>query len=239
MRKAKVEGYIRPMHDLRHTMITNDAATNSNPFAVMMKAGHKAISTTNAYIHLAGQVFHDEAEALERRMLGGTKLYRSEATSDDLAASERGTKRVQQPPDPRSAKCPMLQKRLNQAVSAGGGLHRDLVPGTCGKSWRALFLEASRDLLDRDHAPVGCANEEPRELAECRVAERLRRPERDDRGPAALGQLTNAASFREQAVRPDDPRNRLPKEAISGRIRESCRVRCSPGRRGPVDSLRS
>jgi site-specific recombinase XerC len=88
MRKAKVEGYIRPMHDLQHTMITNDAATNSNPFAVMTKAGHKAITTTNAYIHLARQVFHDEAEALERRMLGGTKLYRSEPTSDDRAASD-------------------------------------------------------------------------------------------------------------------------------------------------------
>lgn len=38
MRRAGVEGYIRPMHDLRHTMITNDAATNNNPFAVMTKA---------------------------------------------------------------------------------------------------------------------------------------------------------------------------------------------------------
>jgi integrase len=83
MKRAGIAGYIRPMHDLRHTMITNDAATNSNPFAVMTKAGHKAISTTNTYIHLAGQVFHDEAEALERRMLGSTSLYRPERTAYD------------------------------------------------------------------------------------------------------------------------------------------------------------
>jgi integrase/recombinase XerD len=88
MKAAGVDGYIRPMHDLRHTMITNDAATNENPFAVMTKAGHKSITTTNAYIHLAGQVFHDEAAALEQRMLGGTKLYRPERTSDDLSTSE-------------------------------------------------------------------------------------------------------------------------------------------------------
>ena len=32
------------------------------------------------------------------------------------------------------------------------------------------------DLLDREHAPVGGAHEEPRELTKSRVAERLRRP---------------------------------------------------------------
>jgi hypothetical protein len=76
------------MHDLRHTMITNDAATNDNPFAVMTKAGHKSITTTNTYIDLAGHVFHDEAAALEQRMLGGTTLYRPGRTSDEPAASK-------------------------------------------------------------------------------------------------------------------------------------------------------
>ncbi len=63
-------GYVRPFHDLRHTAITNDAAAGSSPIAVMSKAGHASMSTTKRYLHLAGVVFRDEAEALERRLLG-------------------------------------------------------------------------------------------------------------------------------------------------------------------------
>lgn len=33
-------------------------------------AGHRSMATTNQYVHLAGVVFRDEAEALERRLLG-------------------------------------------------------------------------------------------------------------------------------------------------------------------------
>jgi hypothetical protein len=36
----------------------------------MTKAGHSDMKTTRAYLHLAGVVFRDEAEALERRLLG-------------------------------------------------------------------------------------------------------------------------------------------------------------------------
>jgi hypothetical protein len=36
----------------------------------MAKAGHSSMSTTQAYLHLAGVVFREEAEALERRLLG-------------------------------------------------------------------------------------------------------------------------------------------------------------------------
>ena len=61
----------RPFHDLRHTAITNDAAAGSSPIAVMTKAGHANMSTTKRYLHLAGVVFRDEADALERRLLGG------------------------------------------------------------------------------------------------------------------------------------------------------------------------
>jgi integrase len=68
---AKVEGYVRPFHDLRHTAITNDAASGSSPIAVMAKAGHASMSTTKRYLHLAGVVFRDEAEALEQRLFGG------------------------------------------------------------------------------------------------------------------------------------------------------------------------
>lgn len=58
---------MRPFHDLRHTAITNDAASGSSPIAVMTKAGHANMATTKRYLHLAGTVFREEAEALERR----------------------------------------------------------------------------------------------------------------------------------------------------------------------------
>ncbi len=65
-----MEGHVRPFHDLRHTAITNDAGAGSSPIAVMTKAGHSDMRTTKRYIHLAGVVFREEAEALERRLLG-------------------------------------------------------------------------------------------------------------------------------------------------------------------------
>lgn len=68
---AGVDGHVRPFHDLRHTSITNDAAAGANPVALMAKAGHRSMKTTNVYVHLAGVVFRSEAEALERRLLGG------------------------------------------------------------------------------------------------------------------------------------------------------------------------
>jgi len=67
---AGVEKTLRPFHDLRHTSLTNDAAAGSSPFAVMTKAGHSDMRTTKRYLHLAGVVFRDEADALERRLLG-------------------------------------------------------------------------------------------------------------------------------------------------------------------------
>ena len=45
--------------------------------AIMGIAGHRSMSTTNQYVHLAGVVFRDEAAALQERMLpvpsSGTK----------------------------------------------------------------------------------------------------------------------------------------------------------------------
>lgn len=64
-----VEGRVRRWHDLRHTAITNDAAAGSSELAVMAKGGHRSMSTTKTYLHLAGVVFRDEADALERRLL--------------------------------------------------------------------------------------------------------------------------------------------------------------------------
>ncbi len=70
LKAAGVEKRPRAFHDLRHTAITNPAAAGSSPIAVMAKAGHANMSTTQRYLHLAGVVFRDEADALERRLLG-------------------------------------------------------------------------------------------------------------------------------------------------------------------------
>jgi integrase len=88
LKAAGIPDYLRPFHDLRHTAITNDAAAGASPIAVMTKAGHASMSTTKRYLHLAGVVFRDEAEALERRFglstepstqLGEPKLISSDA----------------------------------------------------------------------------------------------------------------------------------------------------------------
>ncbi len=87
LKASGVEDYVRPFHDLRHTAITNDAAAGSSAIAVMAKAGHSSMATTKRYLHLAGVVFHDEAEALERRLLGvesSTHVSEPQPTSDDL-----------------------------------------------------------------------------------------------------------------------------------------------------------
>jgi integrase len=81
---AGVEGRVRAFHGLRHTAITNDAAAGSSAIAVMTKAGHSDMKTTKNYLHLAGVVFRDEAEALERRLLGEV----STGVSTDLSESE-------------------------------------------------------------------------------------------------------------------------------------------------------
>jgi integrase len=82
---AGIEGRIRAFHDLRHTAITNDAASGSNPIAVMTKAGHSDMKTTKRYLHLAGVVFRDEAERLEQRLLGdsGTRNRYQVAANPD------------------------------------------------------------------------------------------------------------------------------------------------------------
>jgi integrase len=83
---AGVDKTPRPFHDLRHTAITNDAAAGSSPIAVMTKAGHANMTTTKRYLHLAGVVFRDEAEALEHRLLGAARPVES---STDLSVPDR------------------------------------------------------------------------------------------------------------------------------------------------------
>ena len=79
---------MRPFHDLRHTGITDDAASGSSPIAVLTKAGHSDMRTTKRYLHLAGVVFRDEAERLERRY--GLRLSaESDTESTSASAHER------------------------------------------------------------------------------------------------------------------------------------------------------
>jgi integrase len=67
---AGITDTLRPFHDLRHASLTNGAAAGESPIALMARAGHADMRTTKRYLHLAGTVFRDEAEALERRLLG-------------------------------------------------------------------------------------------------------------------------------------------------------------------------
>jgi integrase len=67
---AGVEGRIRTFHDMRHTALTNLAATGASPIAIMATAAHRSMQTTKGYLHLAGVVFRDDAAALEQRLLG-------------------------------------------------------------------------------------------------------------------------------------------------------------------------
>jgi hypothetical protein len=76
---------VRPFHDLRHTAITLDAASGASEIAVMTKAGHSSFATTRTYLHLAGTVFREEAERMERLALGGS----STEPSTDMSEPER------------------------------------------------------------------------------------------------------------------------------------------------------
>jgi integrase len=79
---AEVTDHVRPFHDLRHTAITHDGASGSSAIAVMTKAGHSNMATTRTYLHLAGTVFRDEADRLEKRLLGAVEPVES---STDLS----------------------------------------------------------------------------------------------------------------------------------------------------------
>jgi len=65
---AGITDHVRPFHDLRHASLTNGAAAGETPIALMTRAGHANMSTTQTYLHLAGVVFPDEAKRLEERL---------------------------------------------------------------------------------------------------------------------------------------------------------------------------
>lgn len=85
--RAKVDGYVRPFHDGRHSSITNAAAAGTSAAALMSRSGHSSFKTTQGYIDLAGEQFRTEAGLLERRLWGesGTK---NRYNADDSAPVE-------------------------------------------------------------------------------------------------------------------------------------------------------
>jgi integrase len=81
LKAAGITDYVRPFHDARHGSLTNGAAGGEAPIALMARAGHRSMATTNQYLHLAGVVFRDEAQALEDRMLGPRAPVANDASS--------------------------------------------------------------------------------------------------------------------------------------------------------------
>jgi site-specific recombinase XerD len=74
LKKAGIRAAIRPFQDLRHTAITNDAASGMSPEALMTKHGHSSFKTTQGYIDLAGETFREEAKrAAERKFAHVTR----------------------------------------------------------------------------------------------------------------------------------------------------------------------
>ena len=86
---AEISENVR-VHDLRHTALTNMAAAGASPIAVMATAGHRSMQTTKQYVHLAGVVFRDESDALERRLLGALVPNRGTESPQTALASGSG-----------------------------------------------------------------------------------------------------------------------------------------------------
>jgi integrase len=79
---AGITDHVRPFHDLRHASLTNGAAAGEAPIALMTRAGHANMSTTQTYLHLAGVVFPDEAKRLEERLASPTPEVGTEVGTD-------------------------------------------------------------------------------------------------------------------------------------------------------------
>jgi len=85
LKAAGITDKVRPHHDLRPTAITLDAASGASEIAVMTKAGHSSFATTPTYLYLAGTVFREQAERIERMALGAS----SSEPSTDMSEPER------------------------------------------------------------------------------------------------------------------------------------------------------
>jgi integrase len=78
--KAKIEGYVRPFHDGRHSAITNDAAAGNSGLAVMRRASHSDFRVTQQYLDLAGVEFAEEAERAAARAFAHVPRAKVRAT---------------------------------------------------------------------------------------------------------------------------------------------------------------
>ncbi len=115
LRRAGIEGYVRPCHDLRHSSITNAAAAGTPPEALMSRAGHSDYATTRRYVDLAGERFREEADRLEERLWGdsGTKnRYQVEVEGTEL--------RVADAPNPLGGEVPKVGIEPTRAVRPTG-----------------------------------------------------------------------------------------------------------------------
>jgi site-specific recombinase XerD len=88
LKRAGVDGYVRPFHDGRHTSITNGAKAGVNPVALMKRAGHSDFKTTQRYIDLAGETFRSEVEKLDARLWGTTGTNGGTNTADRALSAE-------------------------------------------------------------------------------------------------------------------------------------------------------
>jgi hypothetical protein len=81
---------VRPFHDLRHTSITNASAAGTSPAALMASDGHSDFKTTQADIDLAGEMFREEAERLERRLWGSDQYQIPVPNRASVASTANG-----------------------------------------------------------------------------------------------------------------------------------------------------
>lgn len=88
LKAAGITEYVRPFHDARHASLTNGVVAGEQPLELMARAGHRSMSTTRQYLHLAGITFPEKAAALEQHLLAGRTFYPTEHTSADPTAPE-------------------------------------------------------------------------------------------------------------------------------------------------------
>ena len=87
--QARVPEGMRPLHEPPGDKHHKRRIAGANPVALTTKAGYANMATTRRYLRLAGVVFAEEAEALERRLLGG--LVANPGTEEAQPAPQSGS----------------------------------------------------------------------------------------------------------------------------------------------------
>ena len=70
IKAAGIERPLPPLHDLRHTALTHDAAAGNPAVYVQARAGHAQASMTERYVHAALVAFPGAADKAEARLFG-------------------------------------------------------------------------------------------------------------------------------------------------------------------------